>query len=296
MRLSSVKDRSVQDIRDDPGRKSGNWALSREYRCTYRDQPVDTEQVVAGAFQGIAEEASVRVSVEEGIARELEVSVGDRLVFNVQGVPIETTVGSIRQVDWRNFQPNFFVVFPTGVLETAPQFHVLVTRTESANASADVQRAVVTRFPNVSAIDLSLVIETIDLILEKVVFAIRFMAIFCMATGFVVLTGAIVSGRYQRLRESALLRTLGASARQIHRILLAEYLLLGLLSTFMGLVLSLCGSWALTAFLFESAFVPGFTPILGVTAAVVLITVAIGMLNSQGVLDHPPLEVLRAGD
>ena len=120
------------------------------------------------------------------------------------------------------------------------------------------------------------------------------MAIFCIVTGFVVLTGAIVSGRYQRLRESALLRTLGASARQIHLILLAEYLLLGLLSVFMGLVLAFGGSWALITFLFDLAFVPGIAPLLGVTAAVVAMTVIIGMLNSQGVLDHPPLEVLRA--
>jgi putative ABC transport system permease protein len=169
-----------------------------------------------------------------------------------------------------------------------------VTRTDSPEISAEVQRSVVKKFPNVSAIDLSLIIETIDSILDKVVIAIRFMAIFCIATGFVVLSGAIVSGRYQRLRESALLRTLGASARQIRWILLAEYSLLGLLAALMGVVLALVGSWCLSNFLFETDFLFSWQPILGVTSGVVLLTIIIGMLNSQGILDHPPMQVLRA--
>jgi putative ABC transport system permease protein len=294
MRLSAINDRSIQEIREDPDSQVREWALLREYRCTYRENVVGTESILEGAFQARASEDSVRVSLEQRIADELQVSVGDRLIFDVQGVPVETTVGSIREVDWRNFQPNFFIVFPTGVLEDAPQFHVLVTRAESPEISADAQRTIVNIFPNVSAIDLSLIIETIDSILAHVISVIRFMAIFCMVTGFVVLTGAIVSGRYQRLRESALLRTLGASARQIHRILLSEYLLLGLFSAFMGVLLALIASWVLTTFLFETVFVPEVLPILGVTSAVVLATAIIGMLHSQGILDHPPMEILRA--
>jgi len=294
MRLSSINDRGVQEIRDDPEHDARDWALFREYRSTYREELVETEQIVEGSFQGVVSEGLVEVSIERGIAEQLGLSIGDRLEFDVQGVPVATTVGSIRAVAWRNFQPNFFVVFPTGVLEQAPQFHVFVTRTGSPEISAEVQRSVVRQFPNVSAIDLSLIIETIDSILDKVVVAIRFMAIFCMATAFVVLSGAIVSGRYQRLRESALLRALGASGRQIHRILLAEYSFLGLLSALMGVVLALVGSWSLTTFLFETAFVPSWQPILGVTFGVVFLTVIIGMLNSHGILEHPPMEVLRA--
>ncbi|MGW8182186.1 MAG: ABC transporter permease, partial [bacterium] len=255
MRLASINKRRVQEIMADPDHSSRDWALLREYRCTYRASLVDTEKILEGTFQSEASEDSIQVSLERGIAEQLKVSVGDQLVFDVQGVPVETTVGSIRKVDWRNFQPNFFAVFPMGVLENAPQFHVFVTRTGSPAISAEVQRLVVRSFPNVSAIDLSLLIETIDSILDQVVIAIRFMAVFCIATGFVVLMGAVVSGRYQRLKESALLRTLGASTRQIHRILLAEYSLLGLFSACMGVLLALVGSWALTTFLFETGFV-----------------------------------------
>ena len=293
MRLASINGKTVEEIRSDPDRRRRDWALSREYRCTYRDHLVATEEIVQGSFAGEAVGDSVKVSVEQGIAEDLNLTLGDRLEFDVQGVPVETEVGSLREVDWRNFQPNFFVIFPTGVLEQAPQFHVLVTRTESTQASADLQREVVKRYPNISAIDLSLVIGTIDMILDKVVFAIRFMALFCIVTGFVVLVGAIVSGRYQRLRESALLRTIGASRRQIHRILFAEYLLLGLLAASMGVLLALGASWALVSFLFESVFIPSLPSILGVSVVVVVLTVVIGMFNSQSILDHPPMEVLR---
>jgi putative ABC transport system permease protein len=294
MRLASINGRTIQEIRDDPEHDAREWALLREYRCTYRAEIVETEQILEGSFQSKASKDSIRVSVEQGIAESLKLSLGDQLEFDVQGIPVETTVGSIRQVDWRNFQPNFFVVFPTGVLEQAPQFHVFVTRTESPEVSAEVQRSVVKLFPNVSAIDLSIIIKTIDSILDKVVTATRFMAVFCIATGFVVLTGAIVTGRYQRLRECALLRTLGASARQIRRILLAEYSLLGLLASCMGVLLAFVASWALATFLFDTVFTPSWLPILGVTSGVVVLTVLIGMLNSQGILEHPPMEALRA--
>jgi len=219
--------------------------------------------------------------------------VGDRLEFDVQGLPVETVVGSIREVEWERFQPNFFVVFPTGVLEEAPQFHVLVTRTEKPEVSADIQRSVIRKYPNISAIDLSLVLKIADGILEKVTFVVRFMALFSIVTGLFVLMGAIVSGRYQRLKECVLLRTLGASRLQILRILLIEYLFLGAFAAFTGLSLALAGSWALTHFLFEIDFVPSSSVLLLTTLSVVVLTVIIGMANSKGVLDHPPLEILR---
>jgi putative ABC transport system permease protein len=202
-------------------------------------------------------------------------------------------------VDWRNFQPNFFVVFPLGVLEEAPQFHVLVTRAESAEAAAALQRHLVTSFPNISCLDLSLILNTVDSILDTVSFAIRFMALFCIGTGFIVLTGAVVSGRYQRMKESVLLRTLGASRGQIRRILFIEYVLLGLFASVTGLLLALPAGWAVSYFLFDSVLVVSLTVFAVVAAtvlSVVVLVVIIGMTNSRGILAHPPLEVLRAED
>jgi len=295
MRLVSIKERSTVELRDEKHNKIPEWALLWEYRATYREHLLDTETLIAGAWQGRIEppDAAVPVSLEEDIAHTLDVGLGDALVFDVQGVPVTTIVGSLRRVDWQRVQPNVFVLFPAGILEPAPQFHVLVTRAPSPHLSAAVQRAVVQQFPNVSAIDLTLILQTIDAIVQKVTFAIRFMALFSIAAGVMVVTSAVLTSRTQRLRESVLLRTLGASRAQIGQILVIEYLSLGALAAVTGLLLAVLASWALASFLFEMAFVPAGLPLVVVLLLVSALTVLTGMLGSRGVTTRPPLEVLR---
>ncbi len=295
MRLASVNGRTVQEISEDPERRRRDWALFREYRSTYRENLIDSEELLAGEWQGrVGPSDEVRISLEKSIARDLGVSVGDQLVFDVQGTPIETVVGSLRQVDWQRMQANFFVVFPAGVLEDAPQFHVLMTQVRSAETSAQLQRIVVQRFPNISTIDMALVLETVDAVLDNVTFVIRTMALFSILTGLVVLVGAVISSRYQRIRESVLLRTLGASRVQIRKIMAIEYLFLGFFAALTGLILALVSSWALSQFLFETEFVVEIQPVVAVFCVVVGLTMLIGALSSRGLTDRPPLESLRA--
>ena len=296
MRLSKVKGREVREIIEDPRRRGPRWPYTREYRPTYRPQLSDAETLLEGSFTGSAdpEKEDVPVSVEEGVVRLLDLKIGDELVWDVQGVPIRTVVGSVRRVDFQRFQPAFLVVFPEGVLEQAPQFYVLLARTETSEQSGMAQRAVVARFPNVSAIDLTLIINTLDDILSKISFVIRFMALFSVVTGLIVLAGAVVTGRFQRIRESVLLRTLGASRKQVLRILLIEYFFLGSLAASAGLALSLAGGWALSRFVFEVDYAPDAAPFAVAFLIAGGLTVIIGMLNSRGILDRPPLEVLRA--
>lgn len=295
MRLASVNGRTVQEISEDPERRRRDWALFREYRSTYRENLIDSEELLAGEWQGrVGPSDEVRISLEKSIARDLGVSVGDQLVFDVQGTPIETVVGSLRQVDWERMQANFFVVFPAGVLEDAPQFHVLMTQVRSAETSAQLQRIVVQRFPNISTIDMALVLETVDAVLDNVTFVIRTMALFSILTGLVVLVGAVISSRYQRIRESVLLRTLGASRAQIRKIMAIEYLFLGFFAALTGLILALVSSWALSQFLFETEFVVEIQPVVAVFCVVVGLTMLIGALSSRGLTDRPPLESLRA--
>ena len=257
MRLASINGRTVQEISEEPDRGRRDWALFREYRSTYRESLIDSEEVLAGEWHGRVSSPSdkVWISLEQGIARDLGVSPGDQLVFDVQGMPVETEVGSLRKVDWERMQTNFFVVFPVGVLEDAPQFHVLMTQVRSAETSAQLQRTVVQLFPNVSTIDMALVLETVDAVLDNVTFVIRTMALFSIITGLVVLVGAVISSRYQRIRESVLLRTLGASRLQIRKIMAIEYLFLGFFAAVTGLVLAIVSSWALSYFFFETEFV-----------------------------------------
>src|ERR1019366_2868656 len=213
------------------------------------------EGVVQGAFSGRADPGAgpVPVSVEEGLAREMQLHLGDEVDWDVQGLPVKTRVGSIRSVEWRRLEPNFFVVFPEGVLEAAPKTFVAAIHGGSPAQAAKVQRAVVDAFPNVTAIDLALVIETLDGIFSKVEFAIEFMALFTVATGLVVLVGAIVTGRHQRIRETVLLRTLGASRRQVNLIQLVEYAVLGIQAAVVGGLLAVAGNALLARYVFHMA-------------------------------------------
>jgi len=235
----------------------------------------------------------VTVSVEEDIAKEMGVGVGDKLVLDVQGIPLAATVASLRKVDWHRVEPNFFLLFPLGTLEEAPATHVVLTRADSPEKSARLQRAVVQAFPNVSAIDLTLVLQTLDAILGKISFAVQFMALFTVLTGLLVLAGAILTGRYQRMRESILLRTLGASRAQILQIQLVEYLCLGLMAALTGIILAVAASWSLAVFVFHAAFVFFALPLLMGLLLVLLLTVGMGMLMGRGIANRPPLELLR---
>ncbi|WP_262386004.1 ABC transporter permease [Hymenobacter sp. BT491] len=293
MRLTAINGRSGAYFQKDSARGVPKWAFSREYRVTYRNKLITSEKLEAGQRPALAADGTPRISIEDGYFKRLKLKLGDTLTFNVQGVPITTIVGGTRIVDWTQIQTNFLVVFPSGVLEAAPQFYALMTRVPNNAVLGSVQRALVSRYPNVSAIDLGLILQTLDDILGKISFVIRFMALFSIATGLLVLASSVVVSRYQRVQESVLLRTLGASRRQILRITLVEYAVLGLLAASAGLVLASAAAWALAYWVFEVNFAPEPGPLLLLAAFTTILTVLIGLLNSREVLTRPPLEVLR---
>jgi putative ABC transport system permease protein len=196
-------------------------------------------------------------------------------------------------VDWARFEPNFFVVFAPGVLEEAPRTFVILTRIASAEDRGSFQRILAERFPNVSTLDLSMLQAALERLVDRVALAIRFMALFSLVVGSLVLVGALASSRFQRVREGALLRTLGATRGQVFRVVLAEYLSLGLLSSGVAVVLAAAAGWAVARFLFESTFSIPILPLSALTAAVVVLTVIVGLSNSRDVVRRAPLEVLR---
>jgi putative ABC transport system permease protein len=296
MRIASVKGRAVAELLKNSDSHVPAWTLRREYRSTYRGELSDTEKITAGKFEGRAETGAawIPISLEEGLARDLHVKLGDEIVFDVQGVPVKTRIGSLRRVDWRRMQPNFFVVFPEGVLEDAPKFHVMALRVASPEQSAQIQQAVVRAEPNVSAIDLGAIMQALDNVYSKASFVVEFLALFTVVTGVIVLAGAVLIGRQQRVRESVLLRTLGATRAQVNRIMLAEYLALGTLGAAVGAILAVGANWALAYFVFEVKWVvPSGIVLLGGWAAVSVMTITTGLLSNRGICDHPPLEILR---
>ncbi|MGJ3243890.1 MAG: ABC transporter permease [Opitutales bacterium] len=295
MRLSSINDRSVRALREDGSLDIERWPLLREYRSTYAAELAPHEEVTAGTFTGRVdpETTVIPVSVEETIIKALNLELGDRLTWDVQGVPMETEITSIRTVDWNELRPNFFVVFPAGVLEPAPRFHLAATRVPDRTAVATLQQSIVTEHPNVSAVDLNLILDTLGRILDRVAFVLRFMASFTLLTGVIALCGTIVTSRYQRVRESVLLRTLGASGRQVRRIMSIEYALVGFLGGLTGVLLAQIAADGLARWVFEiePAYAPGFA-VLAIALTTGLTWLA-GLANSRGIASHPPLAVLR---
>jgi putative ABC transport system permease protein len=296
MRIRSVKGRPVAQLlsgdsasADGP---SNAWAFRREYRSTYRDSVVGTERIVAGKFQR-GRSLPAGISLEQDLARELGVSVGDEIVWDVQGIALPSRVTSLREVNWARFEPNFFVVFPSSVLEKAPRTFVVLTRIGTADERGRFQRTLAERFSNVSTLDLSMLQEALERLVDRVALAIRFMALFSLGVGVLVLVGALATSRFQRTREGALLRTLGATRSQIIRVVLAEYLSLGLLASAAALVLASAAGWALARFVFEGRFFLPLLPMSGLTLSVVALTVLVGLANSRDVIRRTPLEVLR---
>ena len=273
------------------------WTLRREYRSTYRGALTSTEKTAEGGDWPPpgwpASGGPAPISVERELAAELGVHVGDEIVWDVQGRPVPSRVTHLREVRWARFEPNFFVVFPPGALDGAPQSFVTLSRADDPQLRANVQRRIVEAFPNVTTIDLAQVQQALDRILSRVALAIRFMALFSLATGAVVLVGAVATSRYQRLREAVLLKTLGATRGQILRIALAEYVALGLLASATALLLATGAAWGLVRYFFESRFALPAVPLSATAVGIVALTVLVGMWTSAEVVRKPPLEVLR---
>src|SRR5690606_7643870 len=155
------------------------------------------------------------------------------------------------------------------------------------------QSKVVQQFPNVSVIDLKLILNVLDELLDKIGFVIQFMAALSILTGVIVLIASVMMSKYHRVRESVLLRTMGASRKQVLTISALEYFFLGALASLTGIFIALLSSWALAVFTFELTFSPSILLILLLFVSVTTLTVIIGVMNSLSLLNKPPLEVLR---
>ncbi|MYA42372.1 MAG: FtsX-like permease family protein, partial [Gemmatimonadetes bacterium] len=235
-----------------------------------------------------------RVSVEEELADDLGVGVGDEITWTVAGTEIRTVVESLRSVDWARMDTNFFVVFEPGVLDGLPRTSIMLASVPADDDRARFQEALVRDHPNVSVLDLATIRATVEDVLSRVVAAIRILAGICTAAGLIVMTGSIASTRAQRRREGALLRTLGARFGQVRRILLSEYVALGALAGLAGGLLSIVAGWLLTVGLFGLDYRPALGVVLLIWVAVVGLTVLTGLASGRGSGGGTPLQVLRA--
>jgi putative ABC transport system permease protein len=293
-RLSELKGKSIELLQRDSTDSISDWALTREYRITYRDSLTKSEELIEGELQKkVVGKDSVWVTISEGMHENLNVKIGDPLVFDMQGVPMKVRIAGIRKVEWSNDPPNFIFVFPTGLLEGAPQIFVATTHVSDQGLANKFQQELVMLFPNVSLIDLRLILNTVQELFDKLGLVVRFLALFSIITGLVVLAGAIINSKFVRIKENVLLRTVGARTKHITQITLIEYAYLGLFSAITGVALSLGGGWLLATFYFEISFSFDALELLLISAGVVSLTMLLGWSNLRGIVNTPPLQILR---
>ena len=294
MRLAGWKGRTKADWMADTTRTASRWAINREARVSYRDTLASDEDLIKGEWKGYINPGdSIFISLDERYANSMDVDLGDEMVWNVQGTMLTTYVSSIRKIEFRSMRTRFFILFPSGVLENAPQFHVLVTKSPDNETMAEYRREVVKTYPNISVVDLGSILATLNDILSKISYIIKFMAGFSILTGIIVLISSLLLSKYQRIKESVLLRTIGASKLQILKINGTEYAILGALSAATGIVIALIGSYLLARYQLELEFDIIWWPILSIFVFIVGLTVLIGLLNSKEIIQKSPLEVLR---
>lgn len=292
-RVVGVAGRSINLEEYDDVRRRG---LGREFVITYRSHLEPNEVLQQGQLWSspVPAGAMPEVSIEEGIARR-GIGIGDRMRFDIAGRVVDARVSSIREVDWSEARNGgFMFVFRPGPFEEAPRtFIALVRAPRDPAARAALQRDLVAAYPNVSAIDVREIIRSIQGVVQNITLAVTVVGVIALASGMLILIGAVAMTRFQRHYEAAIYRTLGASTTRIMAMVAAEYGVLGTLAGLLGAAGAVALSWAVTTRLFEMEWgwepgiaVPGFAA----TAAIVLV---VGLAASVDVIVRKPLGSLR---
>jgi putative ABC transport system permease protein len=277
-------------------REAGNrvFYFTRDYVLTAAAALPEGNAVTRGRWwvDGGSPGSTTLVSLEEEAARNLGVDLGGTLTFDVQGVAIEAQVASLRRVDWQTLSMNFFAILSPGSLDGAPTTYLATARVP-ADREAAVQNAVAAELPNVTTVPVRDLVERVDAILERIALAVRAIAALALAVGLAVMAGALAASRYQRLTESVILRTLGASRAVVARIFAVEYACLGAAAGVGGTLLACLLAWLVVRFVLDTPW----TVEPGVLAAGVLastaVAVAVGFLATYRLLGQKPLPVLR---
>jgi putative ABC transport system permease protein len=261
--------------------------VDREFNISHSDVLQEHNQIVQGQWK--PGEAG-GVSVEEGIAETLGLKMGDRLLFDMGGVPHESTITSLRKVDWGSMRANFFVMYPVAQMDGVAITYLAAYR---APETAGFDNALVREFPNITNVDLRATVAQLQQVLNQVIRAVEFLFGFTLAAGLVVLFAAITATREERAREYAIMRAVGARSQLLRQVQRAELAGVGLLAGVLASVVAMAIGWALAQFVFDFAWVPRWwVPLAGGACGALLALVA-GWWGLREVLRRPVVVTLR---
>ena len=287
-RLRSIDGRPVGELVEE--RRGDRWALTREQRLTYLDElPADNE-ITSGALW--AEPQLDELSLEEEFAGELGASLGSTIGFDVQGVPFELVVTSIRRVDWESFGINFYLVVEPGVLDQAPQSRLAAVRLP-AGAEEEVRGHLARRFPNVTFIQIRDILDRLLLLLERLAWGVRLLGSFTVVAAIAILAGAVSASTLRRSREVALLKTLGMTRLGVLAAFATEYTLIGVVAAAVGCTGGTVLAWLVLTRGMEIDWQAQPGTFFAVAGTGIALAVVAGLLASVSALRRRPLEVLR---
>lgn len=226
---------------------------NRGINLTYRNRLQDSESTIEGQFSGQYLEGGKlpQISIEKRYSERIGVKVGDILTFDVQGVELKAQVGSLRRVRWTSFQPNFFILFPVGVLEEAPQIFLTSISGHPKPLIKNFQKSVATQFKNISIIDLARTIENSLKYIEQMSLGLQFMAWLAVLVGILVFIVLLNTQIKERIQEMNLLQIMGATGAQILKIVMVQFLILIAASITFGVLLGLAMAWIIITFFFD---------------------------------------------
>ena len=265
--------------------------VDREFNLSHSAGAPDHNSIVAGQWK--ADEAD-GLSVEEGLAQELNLKLGDTLRFDIGGQTQDGRITSLRKVDWGSMRVNFFVLFPRGAMPELPISYISAFRAPAPVAGQTSFDNQLSRdFPNITNIDVSASISQVQRVLDQVIRAVEFLFGFTLLAGLVVLFSAITATRDARAREFAIMRAMGASGRLLAQVQRAELLGVGALAGLLASIAAMAVGWLLARYAFEFNWNPSpWVPLVGMVAGA-LLALAAGWWGLREVLRRPVLETLR---
>ncbi len=291
-RLHSIDERLIANW-EYKDKKREEWFINREFVLTYMDgPPPDGNEVIEGEWWDKTRAKNAEVSLEEDAAQRLNAKIGSQLTIDIQGIPVSAKVTSIRKVNWRNMRTNFYMIYSPGALQGAPVTYV-ATVNVSDTKELELQEAIVDNLPNITALSTRDIVNTLKTTLSRLTTLVDFMSGFAIAAGLFILSGSIASTKFRRLRESAVLKILGARRKVVASILGIEYATLGIISALAGIGLAQGLSWAVMKYIIKSDWHLRPATIAWGFLFAVLVTVTTGILSSLDVIRDKPLKTIR---
>jgi putative ABC transport system permease protein len=287
-RLTTINGRPV--VTENMSDERSKRLAEREFNLSQAVSLRSDNRVVAGAWWQPGD--SGQLSVEEGIAKTLNLHLGDTLTFNVGGTMVAGKISNLRKVDWDSFKVNFFVIGSPGLFDNAPTSYITsfyLPRQHEATINAMVQA-----FPNLTVIDVGALLDQVRSIADQVARAVEFVFVFTLLAGLIVLYAAIVASQDERMFEAAIMRTLGARRAQLRRTQAAEFIAIGLIAGVVAAIFASAVGFAVSVRILNLpyAFNP-WVPLTGIILGVVGVALA-GFAATRQAVNRPPLETIRA--